>query len=80
MKKKGPALNEVQQKLVMEFYALTKGRGHHYQIKVSKKLSGRSAKIQALKLAMVKAGVPGEIIYGDKPAESIRPSSWVRSA
>lgn len=74
----GQALTEAQQLLVMEFYKFTKGRGHHLVLKPGKHANSRAAKLQALKLRMVKAGVPGEITYGDVPNKESSVPSWCR--
>jgi hypothetical protein len=76
LKGEAQALNAGQQELVMEFYKFTKGRGHHLNLSASKK--GRAGKLQELKQRMVKAGVPGSIIYGDLDVKPSQPSSWVR--
>lgn len=62
----------------MEFYKFTKGRGHHLHLSASKK--GRAGKLQELKQRMVKAGVPGAIIYGDVVTLANPANSWVRRA
>ena len=72
------ALSAAQQELVMEFYKFTKGRGHHLHLSANKR--GRAGKLQELKQRMVKAGVPGSIIYGDVATAAAPANSWVRRA